>query len=94
MTDQTATVDPILRCDDCRNLCHVKVLAKIGCCPECGNRRYKSIQLFSEIEWEALSNKTYDFGMKEWPKEVDEFIKLFEEVDPDKIYLREADSDE
>jgi len=71
--------DPILRCDDCGRLVHRVYIRKRGCCNNCGNRRFKNLQLIREEEWDSIKNKTYDFGVKEW--NIDKaFLALFEKV--------------
>lgn len=71
----------ILRCDGCQKLVHSIQLQKLGCCHSCGNKRYATVQILKEDEHEQLRDKSYDFGLSEWPTEAEEFAELFEQVE-------------
>lgn len=42
--------DPVLRCDSCQKLNLRTQLGRLGMCAGCGNKRMRSIQLFTEVE--------------------------------------------
>lgn len=68
--NKEAFPDPVIRCDSCHVLVHRKHVHTMGCCPECGNRRFRNVLTLKENEMEKL---------KEW-KIDPEFIALFEGV--------------
>jgi hypothetical protein len=74
-------VEDILRCDDCGKLNHRLYLRKRGSCYHCGNRRYKTVQQLSAEEWVSIRDKTYKFGLKQWPATASKFVELFEPVE-------------
>jgi hypothetical protein len=39
------------------------------------------VQILQEGEDRELRDKSYDFGLKEWPEGVAEFVELFERVE-------------
>jgi len=42
--------DPVLRCDSCNVLVRRTTIHKIGSCDKCGNKRFKDVTVFDEIE--------------------------------------------
>lgn len=81
MTGQTKSFsDPILRCVDCGKLVAKESLRKIGKCRNCGCRRVRSVDLFTEDEWKAIKAGEYEFGagIKELPEE---FLAQFEALE-------------
>lgn len=65
--------DPVVRCDSCQALVHRRHVHKMGCCPECGNRRFRNVLTLKEGEMAKLKVEGID----------PEFIALFEGVELD-----------
>lgn len=42
--------DPVLRCDSCQKLVKRTTLHKLGCCPDCGNKRVRNLTVFNHTE--------------------------------------------
>ena len=68
---QTAFSDPLLRCDSCNTLVQSVVVKKRGCCPQCGNRRMRNVQVIQMAEMEQCKVWGIDSA----------FLALFEEVE-------------
>ena len=62
--------DPIVRCDSCQAIVHRRHIHQAGCCPECGNRRFRNVLTLKETEMKALRKTKID----------PEFLALFEET--------------
>ena len=62
-------LDPVLRCDSCQQLAKLEALHELGCCPKCGNKRMRSVNILNENEKAKVS---------EWG--FDEFLAAFEAV--------------
>lgn len=62
--------DPIVRCDSCQAIVHRRHIHKMGCCPECGNRRFRNVLTLKSKEMERLKKEGID----------PEFLALFEGV--------------
>lgn len=67
--------DPIVRCDSCQTIVHRKHIHQMGCCPECGNRRFRNVRTLKAEEMEALKKTKID----------PEFLALFEGVELEPI---------
>jgi hypothetical protein len=65
--------DPIVRCDSCQAIVHRRHIHKMGCCTECGNRRFRNVLILKESEMKRLKKEGVD----------PEFLALFEGVNPD-----------
>lgn len=65
--------DPIVRCDSCQAIVYRKHLHKLGCCPECGNRRVRNVLTLKPKEMKRLKKDGVD----------PEFLSLFEGVELD-----------
>ena len=63
-------MDPVLRCDSCNKLVWLEKIHKSHFCPYCGNKRFRSMLNFSQIESDEMKDKGVD----------PEFLALFEEV--------------
>lgn len=59
-------VDPVLRCDSCNSLVKLTTLHKLGCCPDCGNKRVRSLNIFDETERDKIKEWGYEDFLKEW----------------------------
>ena len=68
--NKEAFPDPVVRCDSCQALIRRKHVHTMGCCPECGNKRFRNVLTLKDTEMEK---------MKEWNIDP-EFIALFEGV--------------
>ena len=42
--------DPVVRCDSCSKIVKTEQLRQTGCCPHCGNRKVRNLQVFNELE--------------------------------------------
>ncbi len=42
--------DPVLRCDSCNVLVRRTTLHTLGSCDKCGNKRFKDVTVFDEVE--------------------------------------------
>lgn len=62
--------DPVVRCDSCHVIVHRQHIHRVGCCPECGNRRFRNVLTLKEQEMEDLKKTNID----------PEFLALFEGV--------------
>ena len=62
--------DPVVRCDSCQAIVHRRHIHKMGCCPECGNRRFRNALTLKEKEMKRLKKEGID----------PEFLALFEGV--------------
>jgi hypothetical protein len=63
--------DPVLRCEGCKAIVHRKYIHTLGCCTECGNRRFSNVRLLKGEEMEQLKAMNID----------PEFLALFEGVE-------------
>jgi hypothetical protein len=73
VTDPSARgpfADPVLRCDACQKLVRKKTIHKLGCCHECGNKRFRNVNVFNGFERDQI----LEWGFAE-------FLKLFEVID-------------
>lgn len=61
----------VLRCTDCVKLVFNRDMRKLGCCPNCGCKRFKNVLLLKDPEIEWLKEK----GVSP------EFMSLFEVTD-------------
>jgi len=52
--------DPVLRCDSCSSIVLSVDLKKYGRCPDCGNRKVRNLQVFSEKEHETMLEWSVD----------------------------------
>jgi len=65
------TVDPVLRCDSCQAIVRTKeTVNKIGCCYNCGNRRFRSIALLRPEECQQITDWGYGDFLKKFPEVV------------------------
>ena len=55
--------DYVVRCKDCQKILLFEVISSIGCCDNCGNKRYAEITTLTDAEQELM--KTLDFPHKE-----------------------------
>ena len=62
--------DPIIRCDSCSIIVHRRSIAQMGCCPECGNRRFRNALTLKGPEMKRLKKEGID----------PEFLALFKGV--------------
>jgi rRNA maturation endonuclease Nob1 len=62
--------DPIVRCDSCHVIVHRRHIRKVGCCPSCGNRRFRNVLTLREDEMKKLVEDGVD----------SEFLAVFEGV--------------
>ena len=62
--------DPVLRCDSCNKIVTKNVITKLGLCNHCGNKRFRAVDVISELE--LIQIKKLDGA--------DDFLELFEEV--------------
>lgn len=67
--------DCLLRCKDCQRLVTYAVIAKLGCCDGCGNRKFAEITLLSDSEMEEIRHGVIDFPDR------DKFLAEFEGVE-------------
>lgn len=70
--------DPIVRCDSCADIVHRQHIHQFGCCPNCGNRRFRNVLILKETEMEKLRDDGID----------PEFLALFEGARPVDIESR------
>ena len=49
--------DPVVRCDSCAKIVQTTELRRLGCCPNCGNRKVRNVLVFNEADLAQ---------MKEW----------------------------
>lgn len=70
---KTPFADPVVRCDSCQAIVHRRHIHKMGCCPECGNRRFRNVLTLKGKEMKRLKKEGID----------PEFLALFEEVSLD-----------
>jgi uncharacterized CHY-type Zn-finger protein len=61
--------DPVVRCDSCAKITLTSELKRIGCCPNCGNRKVRNLLVFNEQELAQ---------MKAWGVDPD-FLAVFEQ---------------
>ena len=69
LSDRDSMSDPVLRCDSCNKVVKRTSLHKLGACPECGNKRVRSLDVFNEDERDQIT--AWGFS---------DFLKEFEEV--------------
>lgn len=62
--------EPVLRCDSCNKLVAKNAITKLGLCNHCGNKRFRAIDVISDLE--LLQIKKLDGA--------EAFLRLFEEV--------------
>lgn len=67
--------DPIIRCDSCQAIVHRRHISQMGCCHECGNRRFRNALTLKEEEMEQLKKDGVD----------PEFLAIFEEVELESV---------
>ena len=60
-----AFTDPVLRCDSCNVLVTRKMIHKIGSCDKCGNKRFKDVTAFDEVERDQM----IEWGFKRFANE-------------------------
>ena len=64
--------DPVLRCDSCNVLVRRKTIHKIGSCNKCGNKRFKDVSVFDEVERDQMA----EWGFQAF---VEEFVVVDDE---------------
>jgi len=62
--------EPVVRCDSCNAMVYVRHIHKMGCCSECGNRRFRMMHTMKGEELERLKKDGVD----------PEYLALWEEV--------------
>ena len=71
--EQQSFAEPVVRCDSCNVMVYRKHIHKMGCCPECGNRRFRMMLTMKGEELERLKKDGAD----------PEYLALFAEVELD-----------
>lgn len=61
--------DPVVRCDSCSKITLTKELKRLGCCPNCGNRKVRNLLVFNGEERSQ---------MEAWGVDPD-FLAIFEQ---------------
>ena len=72
--------DPALRCDSCNKIVTKNVITKLGLCNHCGNKRFRPIDVISELELMLI--KKLDGA--------EAFLELFEADVDDSMFGKEA----
>jgi len=66
--------DYIMRCKDCQKLVLFETIQKLGCCGDCGNRRFVEVTILKEEEAKQIQDGTLAFP------DSDLFLKEFSVV--------------
>ena len=62
--------EPVLRCDSCNKIVIKNAITTLGLCNHCGNKRFRSVDVISELE--LIQIKKLDGA--------EAFLELFKEV--------------
>jgi len=74
IVDNEGFNEPVLRCDSCNKIVLKTVITKLGLCNHCGNKRFRPVDVISDLE--LMQIKKLDGA--------EAFLKLFEEVPDEK----------
>lgn len=50
VTENEGFDEPILRCDSCNKIVVMRTIRDLGLCNHCGNKRFRSVDVISELE--------------------------------------------
>ena len=76
--------EPVLRCDSCNKIVTKNAITKLGLCNHCGNKRFRPVDVISELE--LIQIKKLDGA--------EAFLELFETDVDDSMFGKEAGYEE